>query len=375
MNTSPDAAVVGGGVIGLSVAWRAARRGVAVTVIDPEPGRGASWAAAGMLAPVTEAEFGEDTLLRLNLASAAIYPTFVDELKVASGRDPGYARCGTLLIARDSDDVAQLERLLGLQRSLGLEAERLPGRACRSLEPSLATTTRAGILVEEDHQIDNRALIVALLAACEEAGITLLRESVERVEFSGGRVTGVRCSGGLVVGAPQVVLAPGCWVTDLLGLPPEAMPPVRPIKGQLLHLRGPARLASRIVRGLDVYIVPRPDGRVVVGATVEERGFDATVTAGAVHELLRRAYELVPGITELELTETTVGLRPGSPDNAPMIGRSSLDGLLIATGHHRNGILLAPVTADAIAELLVTGSTPEEIAPFSPQRFAPQAVR
>jgi len=389
---SPDAVVVGGGVIGLAIAWRAALAGMTVTVVDEAPGRGASWAAAGMLAPVTEVHYGERPLLALNLAAAARWPTFAAEVEGASGLPVGYRPGGTLAVARDADDNAALEDLYQFQLRCGLQVERLRSRECRQLEPGLAPSIRGGVLAAGDHQVDNRALVEALLAACQHAGVRMVTGRVAELAVEGDRVTGVVLSGGGPAGygsltsagsvrsrpegetlaAGVVVLAAGCWSGGLGGLAAEVLPRVRPVKGQLLYLRGSADqpLCSRNVRGLEVYVVPRGDGRVVVGATVEEQGFDTTVTAGAVHDLLRAALELLPDVAELELAETVVGLRPGSPDNAPMLGPAGPDGLVVATGHYRNGILLTPVTADAIAELLITGQVPEMIAPFTPGRFA-----
>jgi glycine oxidase len=390
-----DVTVVGGGAIGLAVAWRAAQAGMAVTVVDQAPGRGASWAAAGMLAPVTEVHFGEHQLLRLNLAAAARWPGFAAELEEAAGRPVGYRPGGTLAVARDADDNAALEDLYQFQLRCGLEVERLRSRECRQLEPGLAPGIRGGVLAAGDHQVDNRALVQALLTACQRAGVRLVEGRVAELAVHDDRVTGVvlaagggSAGGGLLAAGPvgpapsrpagemlpagTVVLAAGCWSGGVGGLAAEALPPVRPVKGQLLYLRGPVDqpLCSRNVRGLEVYVVPRGDGRVVVGATVEEQGFDTTVTAGAVHDLLRAALELLPEVAELELAETVVGLRPGSPDNAPMLGPAGPEGLVVATGHYRNGILLTPVTADAIAELLISGQVPEMIAPFTPGRFA-----
>jgi glycine oxidase len=370
-----DVVVVGGGVIGLGIAWRAALAGLRVTVVDDAPGRGASWAAAGMLAPVTEVHYGERALLRLNLAAAARWPEFVAELEQCAGASVGYRRCGTLTVARDSDDNAALEDLYRFQRGLGLQVERLRGRECRQLEPGLVSSVRGGILAAGDHQVDNRAMVAALLTACNRAGVQSRPGRVAAVRVERDRVRGVVLAGGEPLEASTVVLAAGCWSGTLGGLPPGALPPVRPVKGQLLHLRGPAEepLCQRNVRGLEVYVVPRGDGRVVIGATVEEQGFDTTITAGAVHDLLRAAFELLPEVPELELIETVAGLRPGSPDNAPLLGPSQLEGLVIAAGHYRNGILLTPVTAEAMAELLVTGRVPAAITRFSPRRFAAAA--
>jgi glycine oxidase len=367
-----DAVVVGGGVIGLAIAWRAAQAGMAVTVVDERPGRGASWAAAGMLAPVTEVHYGERPLLALNLAAATRWPSFAAEVEEASGRPVGYTPVGTLAVARDADDNAALEDLYQFQLRCGLEVERLRSRECRQLEPGLHPGIRGGVLAAGDHQVDNRALVEALLAACERAGARMVAGRVTELAAEGDRVTGVVLGDGERLAAGAVVLAAGCWSGGLGGVAAAALPPVRPVKGQLLYLRGPADepLCSRNVRGLEVYVVPRGDGRVVVGATVEEQGFDTRVTGGAVHDLLRAVLELLPDVAELELLETVVGLRPGSPDNAPMIGPAGPEGLVVATGHYRNGILLTPVTADAVAELLASGRVPEAIAPFAPGRFA-----
>jgi glycine oxidase len=367
-----DAVVVGGGVIGLAIAWRAAQAQMSVTVVDERPGRGASWAAAGMLAPVTEVHYGERPLLTLNLAAATRWPSFAAEVEEASGRPVGYTPVGTLAVARDADDNATLEDLYQFQLRCGLEVERLRSRECRQLEPGLHPGIRGGVLAAGDHQVDNRALVEALLAACERAGARMVAGRVTELAAEGDRVTGVVLGDGERLVAGAVVLAAGCWSGGLGGVAAEALPPVRPVKGQLLYLRGPATepLCSRNVRGLEVYVVPRGDGRVVVGATVEEQGFDTRVTAGAVHDLLRAALELLPDVAELELLETVCGLRPGSPDNAPMIGPAGPEGLVVATGHYRNGILLTPVTADAVAELLASGRVPEAIAPFAPGRFA-----
>lgn len=372
-----DAAIIGGGVIGLATAWRAAAAGLATAVFDPSPGAGASHVAAGMLGPVSEASAGETGLLALSLASARRYPTFVAELEDAAGGSAGYRTSGTLHVARDHDDSAVLDRGFHFRQTLGLPGQRLTARECRQLEPGLTPSIRGGVLIEDDHQIDPRQLIDALLRACDRAGVQLIRRRAA-VMVAGEAVCGVRCDDGSTFSSERVVLAAGCWSQSVEGIPAGALPPVRPVKGQILRLSGVTGtvMASHVIRGVEAYVVPRGDGRVVVGATVEERGFDTTVTAGAVYELLRDARQLIPDIAELELVEASAGLRPGSPDNAPMIGESAVRGLLIATGHHRNGILLAPVTADVIGAMLQRQAAPDIIRPFSPLRFhtAPEAV-
>jgi glycine oxidase len=371
----PDVLVVGGGVIGLATAWRAAEAGMAVTLVDDAAGRGASWAAAGQLAPVTEVTAGEERLLELTLAASRAYPDFVAELEQASGLATGYQRCGTLVVARDQDENAALGAFFDLQQRLGLAVERLTSRQTRRLEPALSPRVRGGVLVEGDHQIDNRALLDALAAAGRHAGVSSHAGRVAGIRCVDGRAVGVTLADGELLDAGAVVLAAGCWTPHITGLPARIAAAIRPVKGQLLQLRrrsgrGEAELATRNLRGPGVYLVPRADGRVVVGATVEEQGFDTAVTAGGVHQLLRDACELVPAVAELELTETVAGLRPASPDNAPLIGETEVEGLLVDVGHYRNGVLLAPVTADALAEHLATGITPERVAGFSPQRFA-----
>jgi glycine oxidase len=372
--TAPsDVLVVGAGVIGLSCAWRAAQRGLSVRVIDREtPGSGASRVAAGMLAPVGEASWGEESLLELNLASARSYPDFVRELEHASGRRVGYRRCGALHVALDRDEAQELRRRHELQRSLGLAAEWLRPARCRELEPGLTPALAGGVLAAEDAEVDPRTLVVALVAAIKNAGgETIGGAEASEPLLDDGRLRGVRLSDGRELVADQVVLATGAWAGRARWLPEGARPPVRPVHGEILQLQGSATepVAERIVATQWVYVVPRADGRVVVGATVEERGFDLAVTAGGVHELLREAYRVLPEIAELELTETVAGLRPGTPDNAPVIGRGAAPGLVLATGHFRNGILLAPITADAVAALLTDEEPPAAAAAMAPGRF------
>ncbi|MFJ1746745.1 glycine oxidase ThiO [Streptomyces sp. NPDC088116] len=375
-----DVLVIGGGIIGLVTAWRAAQRGLHTAVADPEPGGGAARVAAGMLAAVTELHYGEQTLLGLNLASAERYPGFVAELEEASGQDTGYRACGTLAVALDTDDRAQLRELHALQQRSGLASEWLTGRECRRLEPMLAPGVRGGLRVDGDHQIDPRRLASALLTACERAGVVFHRAWADRLSVVRERATGAVLSDGRTLTADQVVLAGGSLSGRLSGVPDNITPPVRPVKGQVLRLTVPrpyapflSRTVRAVVRGSHIYLVPRANGELVIGATSEDLGWDSTVTAGGVYELLRDAHELVPGITELPLTETLAGLRPGSPDNAPLLGPTALPGLHLATGHFRNGVLLTPVTGDAMADALTTGELPDEARPFTPRRFSPDS--
>lgn len=382
-----DVVVVGAGAIGLASAWRAAQRGLTVTVVDPRPGRGASWMAAGMLAPVSEVHTEEEPLLQLALAAAARWPSFAAELEEAAGCAIGYGAAGTLIVAADDGDRAWARELLDVQRGLGLEARWLTARQARALEPALAPSVRGAIDVAGDHQVDNRLLVGALLAAARRSGVALRTVRAASLLGSGTAVTGVRLADGEVLRTGAVVLAAGCWSSGIEGVPAGAVPPVRPVKGEILRLRPApgapalARTVRAVVGGSSVYLVPRGDGTVVVGATVEERGFDTEVRAGGVYRLLRDAHRVVPGITEMVLEEAGAGLRPGSPDNAPIVGHcpapggGTVAGLVLATGHYRNGILLTPPTADAVAALL-TGEGPlPAMAPFTPARFGAAPAR
>ena len=365
-----DVVVAGGGLIGLSVAWRSAQRGLSVTVVDDAPGTGASYAAAGMLAPVTEAAYGEEALLRLCIESLQRFPAFAAEVERASGVDVGLHTAGTLVVGFDADDMRALDALHAFQRELGLEVERLTPREARRREPSLTPRLRGGLYAAADHSVDGRALHAGLLAAAEATGVRLVRSRVEALRVEAGRATGLRLVGGEELAADTVVLALGAWSASLPGVPPL---PVRPVKGQILRLRGATELLDgtvrALVRGRQVYLVPYAHDHLIIGATVEEKGFDATLTAGAVHDLLRDAIEVVPGVTELELIETLARWRPGTPDNAPILGPAATPGLVLATGHYRNGVLLTPVTGEAVAELLVSGKLTELAMPFTADRF------
>jgi glycine oxidase len=345
-----DVVVVGGGPIGLACAWRARQRGLRVVVLERDhAGAGAASVAGGRLAPTTEADFGEDALLQLNLDSLAAYPAFVAELEAASGVDVGLLECGTLSVALDRDGAEELTRVERLYTQLGLEAERLLPSEVRRLEPGVSPAVAAGLFVPGELAVDPRRLVQALAS---------LVDVVEGAEATGAllegeRIVGVRTTRG-DFHADRVVAAGGAWGAPWL--PDGARPPIRPVKGEVVMLRGAPDLLARNLRSVgaqSVYLVPRGDGRIVVGATSLERGFDATVTAGGVHELLRDAYRLLPEVAELELLETRASFRPGTPDNRPLIGPGALEGLVLATGHYRNGILLTPLTAELVADLLV----------------------
>ncbi len=357
---SVDVVVVGGGVIGLTLAWRARAEGLSVTVFERGGiGMGASHVAAGMLAPVAEVEFGDAgrAVLELGLRSAEMWPRFAAELERCSGEQVGLLRTGTLVLARDEDEARELERQIAFRESLGLHTTRLRPSEAREREPALAPTVRLALEAPDDHSVDPRLVLVALRRACERVGVELREHaSVTRVECdqTSARVTGVALQDGEIVSARHVVLAAGAWTSQIEGLPEHASVSVRPVKGQILRLRDPAGpgLLRRVVRFEGGYLVPRADGRYVLGATVEERGFEEQATAGGVYELLREAHELLPGVSELQIEELCVGLRPGTPDNVPVIGPGALAGLIWATGHHRNGILLAPLTAELVLQAL-----------------------
>lgn len=364
---APDVVIVGGGTIGLAIAWRAQQRGLRTLTLDAgEPG---AWqVAAGMLAPVTEADFGEDALLRLGLEGARRFEDFCAELAAASDRDPGLHRSGTLVVARDADEAATLDRLHALQSSLGLDAERLLASAARRAEPGLAPSVRLALDVPGDHSIEPRALAAALAEAVERAGgVIRARTRVQSLvtEDGGAPVAGVRLGDGEEIRAEAVVVAAGARSAELAGVP------VRPVKGQILRLRDPdgPGLVTRTIRTPTAYLVPRPDGRYVLGATVEERGWSRAPTAGGAFELIRDIAEVVPGVFELEVEELSAGLRPGSPDNLPLIGASARPGLHLATGHYRNGILLTGVTAELVVAGLCGEALPDWAAPADPRRF------
>ena len=382
-SSSVDLAILGGGIVGLSVAWRARGRGMSVAVLERDVlGAGATHAAAGMLAPVAEVEFGETgrRVLELGMRSARMWPAFAAELEQASGIDVGLRRTGTLVVARDDDEARELERQLAFRESLGLRATRLRASEAREREPALAPTVRLALHAPDDHSVDPRNVVAALRGACEQAGVRLREHTPAtgiELDASETRVVGVRVSndprdgtciadvgggGGAnggslgdgrafeVVYARDVVVAAGAWSGGLAGLPERAKVPVRPVKGQIMRLRDPAGpgLLEGVVRFQGGYLVPRGDGRYVLGATMEERGFEPYATAGGVYELLRDAHELVPGVSELHIEELGVGYRPSTPDNIPVVGPGALEGLTWATGHHRNGILLAPLTAELV---------------------------
>jgi glycine oxidase len=369
-----DVVIVGGGVIGLAIGWRAAQHGMSAAVLERGAfGHGTSRVAAGMIAPISEARATEQPLLELNLASARLYPAFVAELIDVTGSDPGYLACGTLAVARDADEAEALDRELSMRRSFELPVQRLRASDARRLEPGLAPVLRLALEVPDDHAVDPRKLTEALALAASAAGAQLRSESrVTGVVSAGGRATGVRLDDGSRLYAENTVIAAGVW-SDQLDMPRQARVPIHPVKGQILRLHDPGGpgLLTRALRMQGAgYVVPRGDGRYVLGATVEERGFDTTVTAGPVFELLRDAIELLPGLSELVIDELAAGLRPGTPDNGPALGPGALPGLHWAAGHYRHGIMLTPITSELVVAGVLGERQSELGGAFSPLRFA-----
>lgn len=377
-NLNPRVIIIGGGVIGLSIGWQLAKAGCGVSIYERDcAGRSASWSAAGMLAPLAEVHFEERALLQLGSLSLQMYPEWVEALESDSRTSIGYRAEGTLIVGIDRDDTRELEHVYESQQFLNLPCKWLTGGEAREIEPLLSPKVTAAISSPSDHQVDNRLVVDALIAAYQSAGGSLYENTpVQKVEIRDAMACGVWVNGVLEQG-DVIVLAAGCWSNEIEGLPGIVKPPLRPVKGQILALQMEAGvILEKVIRTTrakyptDVYLVPKIDGRLVVGATCEEMGFDTRLTAGGLFELLRGAWEAVPGVYDLPITETWTGLRPGSRDNAPILGETAVENLVMATGHYRNGILLAPVTSREITSLVLTGQTSEVIAPFQLSRFS-----
>lgn len=369
---STDIAIIGGGVAGLGVGWKLVERGFEVSVFERDTvGSGASGAAAGMLAPTAEVTFEEEELLRLGQKSLAMYPDFVDQIAKYTGSDVGYRREGTLMVALDRDDAERMARVKSYHEELGLEVEPLDADQARSYEPGLAPGVRSALYIASDHQVDAALLVSALGSTFEIAGGTLYEEtSIERIEM-GERVEAVVTADGERIACDKVVVAAGAWTPHIEGLDHPWVPKIRPVRGQMIALDlGEPPACSHVIRAPDAYLVPKSNGSLVIGATSEEMGFDANLTAGGLFELLRGAWETLPAIYDLNVLDTWVGFRPVTLDNAPAIGPSPVEGLWFATGHGRNGILLAPVTAVELAEAIATGEPSEVLEDFAPGRFA-----
>lgn len=364
--------VVGGGVIGLSIGWQLLRRDVPVVLFErDEAGRGASWVAAGMLAPHSEVGFEEESFLRLGIESLNQFPRFLDELADDTGRRVALDDRGTLIVGFHRDDTERIRRLYDFREHLGLPVRWLPGTEGRDIEPLLSPKITAAIWLPDDSQINNRDLVDTLKEAFVARG-GVLREHTPVLSLvtDGDGATGVRTEAEHC-DASAVVVAAGCWSNRIDGILEEFKPPVRPVKGQIMSLRMDAELRfEHVVRAPDVYLLPKDDGRLLVGATQEEMGFDLTPTAGAVMRLLERGWEAIPSIYDLPIEAIDVGLRPGSRDHEPLIGPTAIQNLYYATGHHRHGILLAPITAYALCDAILEGRTTGLLEPFRPSRFA-----
>jgi glycine oxidase len=394
-----DVTVIGGGVVGHGIAWEARRSGRSVVLIDEAPGTGASWAAAGMLAPVSELHYQEEELLELMLDSSARWPAFAAAL-ADGGRDTGYLPTPTLAVGADPADRRALMDLREVQRASGLVVEPLTIREARSREPLLSPGISCALDIPADHQVDPRRFVESLAAALAEhtpgSGTAVagawkgyaVREHAAGLLWDNEGVCGVRLTGGGTVLAGETVVANGLAAGSLDALPEGLRLPLRPVYGDILRLRVPERLRPLLtatvrgmVRGVPVYVVPRRDGTVVIGATQREDDLSGP-SAGGVYQLLRDAQSLVPAVAELELLETTARARPGTPDNAPLLGRvpagrapsgagRSVAGLIVATGFFRHGVLLTPAAA-AICRELMEGVEDARWAAFRPGRFSPE---
>lgn len=373
MTRTWDYLIVGAGVSGLSIGWQLARRGHQVVVLERNhAGSGASTAAAGMLAPIAELKFAQDNLTQLSLQSLELYPDFISELEHDAQIQVDYRTQGTLLIGIDRDDTEALNHTYQYQRQLGLQIERLSPDAARELEPGLSPNIHSALFCARDHQLDTRLLIKALTSAFLSAGGTLLENTeVSSVLCENNQIRGILTTAGCDIMAQKVVLAAGAWTRAIGGLAAGVLPHIRPVKGQMLAVElGEPPLCTHVLRAPDAYLVPRSNGQLLIGSTMEEKGFDARMTAGAIFELLRGAWETLPGIYDSALLETWTGFRPVSLDGAPILGPSpEIKNLWFALGHGRHGILLAPITAKLMADALETEEISAPMKPFLIERF------
>lgn len=368
-----DVAVIGAGLIGLATAFELSQRGAAVRVYDRgEPGRAASWAGAGMLAPYTEG-VEDDAMLQLCGRSLALYPSFVRRVRDAGGIEPQLHLNGILSAAFDRDQMERLRMRAGELSARNVEYALLDRTETIAQEPCLGSNVVGALVVSGEGSVDNRRLGRALTAACEASGVTIVRDADVAIECDSRRVLGIRTSRGFSP-VKTAINAAGAWSAEVRGIPKDCVPPVFPVKGQMLALAIPHQLVRRTTWVPGAYLVPRDDGRLLVGATVEPRQFDERVTAGGVRGLLDAALAAAPALADFSITETWAGLRPGTADDRPILGPCAIDGLVLATGHFRNGILLAPVTANVIASFVEAGAD-GSLAPFLLARFETEAAR
>ncbi len=364
--------IIGAGICGLSIGWKLARAGLAVTIFDQgQAGLGASWAAGGMLAPSIEAEPQEKSLLTLMLQAQQLWPQFAQDLLQETGIDLHLQQHGALYVARDRDDEQKLKFLHSLSKDYGLNPEWLSPFEARKLEPHLARNITAALFHPQDAHVDNRATVLALQSALIRAGGKIIENmKIESIAVHDNAIRSIHAAEQDIT-CDHVIIAAGAWSSLIKGLPENCIPPVRPVKGQMIALAHPASgsLLERMAWSPDVYIVPQHN-RLLIGASVEEMGFDTSLTAGAQMDLLQEAYRILPGIYDLPIIESWGGLRPTSRDDAPILGATDVKGLYLATGHHRNGIQLAPLTAQYFHDLLVKDQDTPAIQPFTIRRFA-----
>lgn len=375
-NDRMNTVIIGGGIIGLSLGWQLAKKGINVEILERDlAGKSASWAAAGMLAPQAEMGFEDIDHFYLCRKSLELYPKFLEELYNDSGIKVEVEKTGCILPAFDRDDAERLRRLYDFREKIGLPVVWLSSSEAREVEPFLSPRCTGAIWIEDDAQVNNRLMLESLKKAFVKCGGKLYEEhNVENINVSNGKVTGVNIHG-TDINFDNVIVAGGAWSKQIPGLPENLLPPVRPVKGQIINLRlnDSCRL-TKVVRAPDVYLLPKSDGRLILGASVEEMGYDVQPTAGEIFRLLERGWEAVPSIYDLPIESIDVGLRPGSRDHMPIIGDSEVEGLFFATGHYRNGILLTPITAYELSDWIVTGTSSETLKGFGISRFYKEKV-
>lgn len=374
MGASNTVVIIGAGVMGLGLAWKLAKAGRSVVVLEKDrPGAGASSAAAGMLAPMAELQYDEEPLLNFSLASQRRWPSFVEELEADAGMSVEYETSGTLLVAWDRDEAEDLKRHYEYQQEMGLNVQWLSGRGLRRLETMLSPRIVGGVHCADDVQVSNRRYVEALEIAARTYGAEIRSGvEVEALLYDGDEVRGVRTAKGEEIVAQTTVVASGAW-SHSLGIKGVVPLHIRPVKGQMMALQMDPKnpiLRHVIRRRLEgIYLVPKLDGTLVIGGTSEEMGFDERITAYGLRHLLDHAFEIVPGIDELAVKETWVGFRPASSDSGPLLGRSSVPGLAMITGHFRHGIQLSPLSIDVVSDAILHNELPEVARPFVPARF------
>jgi glycine oxidase len=368
--------IIGGGIIGLATGWQLAKKGIKVEILERNTaGRSASWAAAGMLAPQAEMGFEDIELFYLCRKSLDMYPRFVEELYNDSGIKVELEKTGCILPGFDRDDAERLRRLYDFREKIGMPVVWLTGSEAREIEPFLSPRCTGAIWIDDDAQINNRLMLEALKKAFVKCGGKLYEDhEVEKINISGGKVTGLKVHDKDIT-SENIIIAGGAWSKQIPGIPENLLPPVRPVKGQIINLRlNDSCRVTKVVRAPDVYLLPKSDGRLILGASVEEMGFDTNPTAGEIFRLLERGWEAVPSIYDLPIESIDVGLRPGSRDHMPIIGNSEVEGLFFATGHYRNGILLTPITAFELSDWIATGNPSEALKGFDISRFYKETV-